>query len=289
MDPADVERKITARTRAIIAVHLFGNPCNLDALLDIARRHNLPLIEDCSQAHRTRYKGRYTGTFGDIGCFSLQQSKHMTTGDGGMTITNRDDWADRMSLFVDKGWTRQPGWGHRNYLFLAPNYRMTELQGAVGLAQLEKVDRVVARRHTLGDLLTQKIAGLPGVAGAPVTPGGEHTYWTYPLRVTHWTPQRFAEALTAEGVPAGAGYIGKPIFLCAEALAERRTFGASQFPFSALPADRQVDYSEASCPRAQDALDHMVTLNLNENYTEDDIADLATAIEKVATLLPRDI
>jgi dTDP-4-amino-4,6-dideoxygalactose transaminase len=288
MDPVDVERKITPRTRAIIAVHLFGNPCNLDALADVARRHNVALIEDCSQAHRTRYKGRYVGTIGDIGCFSLQQSKHMTTGDGGMTITNRDDWAERMRLFADKGWTRQPGWGPRTYMFLAPNYRMTELQGAVGLAQVEKVDGVVARRHALGDLLTQQIAGLAGVEGAPVTPGGEHTYWLYPLRVTRWTPQRFAEALTAEGVPAGAGYIGKPIFLCAEALAQKRTFGDSQFPFSALPPDRQVDYSEAACPRAQDALDHMVTLSLNENYTEADIADMANAIEKVASLLTSD-
>jgi dTDP-4-amino-4,6-dideoxygalactose transaminase len=286
MDPADVERKITPRTKAIMAVHLFGNPCNMDAMADVARRHNLPLIEDCSQAHRTRYKGRFVGTIGDIGAFSLQQSKHMTTGDGGMTVTNRDEWADRMRLFADKGWTRQPGWGPRTYMFLAPNYRMTELQGAVGLAQLEKVDAVVSRRHTLGDLLTAKIAGLDGVQGAPVTPGGEHTYWLYPLRVTRWSAQAFAEALTAEGVPAGAGYIGKPIFLCAEALVHKRTFGASQFPFSALPAERQVDYSESTCPRAQDALDHMVTLSLNENYSEADIADMAAAIAKVATLLP---
>jgi dTDP-4-amino-4,6-dideoxygalactose transaminase len=257
----------------------------MDALCDIARRHNVPLIEDCSQAHRTRYKGRVLGTIGDIGCFSLQQSKHMTTGDGGMTITNRDDWAERMRLFADKGWTRQPGWGPRTYMFLAPNYRMTELQAAVGLAQLEKVDGVVARRTALGNLLSQKLAGVEGLATAPVTPGGQHTYWSYPLRVTKWSPRRFAEALTAEGVPAGAGYIGKPIFLCAEALAAKQTFGASQFPYSILPPERRVEYTEHTCPRAQEALDHMVTLSLNENYDEADVADMAAAVEKVATLL----
>jgi perosamine synthetase len=286
MDSADVERKITPRTRAIIAVHLFGNPCDMDALSAVARRHNVPLIEDCSQAHRTRYKGRMLGTIGDIACFSLQQSKHMTTGDGGVTITNRDDWAERMRLIADKGWTRQPGWGPRTYMFLAPNYRMTELQGAVGLAQLEKVDGVAARRHLLGTLLSRKIAGIEGLTAAPVTPGGEHTYWLYPLRVTRWPARRFAEALTAEGVPAGAGYIGKPIFLCAEALASKQTFGNSQFPYSILPPDRQVEYTEETCPHAQDALDHMVTLGLNENYDEADIADMAAAIEKVAALLP---
>src|SRR6185436_12782879 len=80
MDPADVERKITSRTRAIIVVHLFGNPCNMDAMVEIAKRHKIPLIEDCAQAHMAEYKGRYAGTLGDIGCFSFQQSKHMTTG-----------------------------------------------------------------------------------------------------------------------------------------------------------------------------------------------------------------
>lgn len=163
MDPADVERKITPRTRAIMAVHLFGNPCDMDAMMDVARRHNLPLIEDASQAHLTKYKGRYVGTMGDIGCFSLQQTKHMTTGDGGMTVTNHDEWADRMHLFTDKGWTRQPGWGPRTYMFLAPNYRMTELQGAVGLAQLEKVQSVVDRRHKLGTLLSEKIRVSPAL------------------------------------------------------------------------------------------------------------------------------
>src|SRR5437588_7057427 len=154
LDPADVERNITPRTKAIVAVHLFGNPCDMDALVAIARRHNVALIEDCSQAHLTAYKGKLCGTIGDVGAFSLQQSKHMTTGDGGMTVTNREEWAERMHLFTDKGWTRKPGWGPRTYEFLAPNYRMTELQGAVGLAQCEKVHQVVERRHLRGTLLT---------------------------------------------------------------------------------------------------------------------------------------
>jgi perosamine synthetase len=129
MDPADVERKITPETRAIIVVHLFGNPCDMDSMRDIAQRHHLPLIEDCSQTHRTKYRGRYVGTLGDIGCFSFQQSKHMTTGDGGMTITSNKEYWERMKLFADKGYARK-GWGRRAYLFHAPNYRMTELVAA---------------------------------------------------------------------------------------------------------------------------------------------------------------
>src|SRR6266540_7381686 len=106
MDPSEVERKITSRTRAIIAVHLFGNPCDMDAMVRIAKRHNVVLIEDCAQAHFAEYKGRYAGTIGDIGCFSFQQSKHMTTGDGGMTITGNKTYYERMKLFADKGFAR---------------------------------------------------------------------------------------------------------------------------------------------------------------------------------------
>jgi dTDP-4-amino-4,6-dideoxygalactose transaminase len=288
MDPADVERKITPRTRAIMVVHLFGNPADMDAIMAVARRHGLPVIEDCSQAHLTDYKGRLCGTIGDIGAFSLQQSKHMTTGDGGMTVTARDDWAERMRLFTDKGWTRQRGWGPRSYLFLAPNYRMTELQGAVGLAQLEKVRDVVARRTRLGDRLTAGLRGIPGVEPAPVTPGGTHTYWAYPLRVTRWSPLTFAEALVAEGVGADGGYIGKPIHLCAEATRNRVTFGRSGFPFTSPYVREEPRYDESLCPRAQEALDHMVILRVAESYSQRDVDDMAGAIAKVAELLPPD-
>jgi dTDP-4-amino-4,6-dideoxygalactose transaminase len=286
MDPRDVEAKITPRTKAIVVVHLGGNPADMDAMVDIARRHNVYLIEDCSQAHLTEYKGRLCGTFGDIAAFSLQQSKHMTTGDGGMTITNRDDLAERMMLFRDKGWTRKPGWGARTYAFLAPNYRMTELQGAVGIAQLEKVKSVVDRRHELGSYLTELIQGIDGITPAPVTPGGRHTYWFYPMRVEGWDTVEFAKALTAEGVGAGAGYIGLPIYLCMEALASKKTFGTSGHPFDGCHGGRQIDYTMGLCPRTEAELPRMVTLSLNENYSRGDIEDMAGAIRKVAEGLP---
>jgi len=287
MDPESVESLITPRTKAILAIHLFGNPCDMDAMVDIARRHNLFLIEDCSQAHLTEYKGRPLGTYGDISCFSLQQSKHMTTGDGGVVLTNRDDLEGRMAGFRDKGWARRPGWGPRTYMFLAPNYRMTELQGAVGLAQIPKVQSVVDRRHDLGDYLTSLIGNIPGLDPAPVTPGGRHTYWLYPIRVRDDAALDFAKALSAEGVPAGAGYIGQPIFLCMEALANKKTFGNSGHPFDGCHGGRKIDYTEGMTPVAEEELKHMVTLGLNENYTREDIEDMAGAIRKVAEGLAR--
>jgi perosamine synthetase len=289
MDPTDVESKITDRTAAIMVVHLFGNACNMDAMVDIARRHNIPLIEDCSQAHVTQYKGRYLGTWGDIAAFSLQQSKHMTTGDGGLTITNRDDLSERMYLFRDKGWTRKPGWGARTYAFLAPNYRMTEMQGAVGLAQLKKVRQVVETRMELGSYFTEMLMDIPGVTPPPITEGSEHSYWSFPLRIDGWSIKEFGHALIQEGVSAGAGYIGEPIFLCMEALAAKKTFGTSTYPFDGSHGGRQIDYVSGMCPRTEEALQHMITIGFNENYTRQDIEDMSGAIHKVAALLPREI
>lgn len=282
MDPADVERKITPRTRAILVVHLFGNPCDMDAMAVVARRHKVALIEDCSQAHCTEYRGRLLGQFGDIAAFSMQQSKHMTTGDGGMTVTSRSDLERRMMLFADKGWARRPGWGARIYELLAPNYRMTELQGAVGIAQLDKVRGVVARRNALGTLLTERIAGTAGIRAAPVTPGGRHSYWLYALGMERFDAVEFAKALSAEGVPAGAGYIGDPIYTCMAALTDRKTFGDSAWPLSGAGGHAPVTYPRGLCPRTEEALRRMVTLGIHEGYAEGDVEDMARAITKVA-------
>ena len=285
MDPADVERKITDRTRGIIVVHLFGNACDMDAMVDIARRHNLVLIEDCSQAHVTKYKGRYLGTIGDIGCFSLQQSKHLTTGDGGMTITDSDKLYERMRFFSDKGFQRK-GWGPRAYLFLAPCYRMNEQTAAVGLPQIKRVRSRVERRMKLGNLLTELISDIDGLRGAPVTEGSEHSYWSYPIWLEKWTPDEFAKALVAEGIGASAGYIGRPIYSCAECCASKETYGDSHFPFDSPYSDRKIEYDENLCPETERALAHMINVGLHENYSEDDIRDTAEAVRKVATLLP---
>ena len=286
MDPADVERKITDRTKAILVVHLFGNPCNIEVMLEIARKYKIDLIEDCSQAHMTEYKGRLLGTFGDIATYSLQQSKHMTTGDGGVTTTDRDDLAERMTFFRDKGFARsKPAGDPRMYAFLAPNYRMTELQGAVGQAQIEKVRSVVKRRNELGDYMSSLIADIKGIAPAPVTEGGKHTYWLYPLIVTDWPVKDFADALQGEGVSAGGGYIGKPIFLCMDALARKRTFGTSGHPLDGCHRGRNIEYTEGMCPRTEAGLQRLVTLPLNENYSKKDIEDMAAAVRKVADAL----
>ncbi len=286
VDSDDVERLITPRTRAIIAIHLFGNACRMEALVEISKRKGIPLIEDCCQAHLTRYRGRMLGTYGDIGCFSFQQSKQMTTGDGGMTITNDDALARYMRMFADKNYDRERQ-GSRMYGPLGMNYRITELHSAVGLAQLEKLAGVIDSRNGLGNRLTEGIAQIDGVVPAPVTPGARHSYWTYPMRATGFSAERFAQALNAEGIGASAGYIGDPIYQCSAALAEHRTYGDSSFPFYSPYTDRTFERADELCPRTREVLEQLVLLPFNENYTEADIDDVAGGVRKVASALER--
>jgi len=282
LDPADVEAKLTERTAAIVAVHLFGNPARVGRLAEIARRHDIPLVEDCSQAHLATLGGKLCGTFGSIGCFSLQQSKHMTTGDGGVAITSDPELARRMALFRDKGWLRGPG--PRGYALLGLNYRMTELQGAVGLAQLEKVRAVVRRRTTLGRALCGRLEGLEGLRAAPTTPGAAHTFWLFPIVVEGWDAAWFARALAAEGIPASSGYTGVPVYLMMEPLRERRTFGSSAHPLDGCHGGRVAHYPRGLCARAEALLERIVTIPLHEDLGEEDIADIASAVSKVVRL-----
>jgi len=279
IDPEDVVLRITPRTRAIIAVHLFGNPCDMAALRSIADAHNLALIEDCSQAHFAEYRQQIVGTIGDIGCFSFQQSKLMTTGDGGMTITKNRDYAERMKLFVDKGWARK-GFGPRAYLFHAPNYRMTELVGAVGTVQLGKVRDVIARRRELAALFNERIAGIEGIAPVPVTPGAVSSYWLYPATVDAGKAPLLAEQLRAHKVWASGGYIGKPIYLCSESLASKRTFGTSQWPFTCHEPEVTYEYKAGLCPKAEAGLDRLLTLPLDESWTRERVIHASEVIAR---------
>src|SRR3989338_1281579 len=279
MDPAEVEKKITPRTKAIIVVHLFGNPCDMDAMAAVAGKHNIPLIEDCAQAHMTVYKGKYVGTIGDIGCFSFQQAKHMTTGDGGITITSNKAYYDRMKFFVDKGYARK-SWGPRAYLFHAPNYRMNELTGAVGLAQLKKVKKVVDKRNELGEYCTKLLSGTPGIRTAPVTGGAGHSYWLYPLYLETVDINKFAEEMKKENQWVSAGYIVKPIYLCAESLTAKKTYGQSGCPFTCKYTDKEYEYKEGLCPRAEEALRHLICIPLNESWSKEQVERVSEAVKR---------
>lgn len=278
MRPEAVEALVNDKTAAILVVHLFGNPGHLHDLRAIADRHGIFLIEDAAQAHCTRAGADLIGTVGHIGAFSLQQSKHMTTGDGGVCITDDAHLAREMRLARDKGWDRGPGAG-RNYPRLGLNYRITELQSAVGRPQLPLLPALVARRGKLGLYLTERLRDIPGISVPPTN--GESSYWAFPFETETSTAGEFAELLTAEGIPVTAGYTGEPIYLCMDALRHHVTFGGSGRPVSG-PDQPPVTYDRGLCPQAEDQIARLVIFWLHEDMDFPDLDDVVAAVAKVA-------
>jgi perosamine synthetase len=273
--------RISRRTKAIVVTHLFGNPCDMDPIMALAAKHNLVVIEDCAQSFCATYKGKLVGTIGHIGCFSLQQTKHMTAGEGGILVTGDPKFARRARLFHDKAW----GYGDPapDHYFLALNYRMTELQGAVASAQLDKLDWVVKRRQELAVRLTQSLRNLTDVLCPEPLPDATHVYWKYALRLERDNPAEVANLLRREYELASAPrYIQKPAFLC-EVLRDKRTFGESHWPYDGQCRAQEppVDYAPTSYPGAMDGLAHILVLPWNERYSDDQVDYLAVAIRDV--------
>lgn len=276
--------QISPKTRAIIVVHLFGQAADMDPILALARQHNLYVIEDCAQAHLAAYQGRLVGTMGDLGCFSFQQSKQMTTGDGGMVICQDAALAQRARLFADKGWPRGIP-GLRGHLFLGMNYRMTELQGAVGLAQVAKLPAIVARRRKTAGLLRELTATIPGLTPPYLLSGADPAWWIFAFTIDQKrlgvTPQAFAQAIKAEGAPFGVGYIPNPVFDY-DVIRDRKTYGTSGIPWTLPQARPGIAYDREDYPGTLQFLDEMFVMNWNEGLTEDDARDIAGALAKVA-------
>jgi dTDP-4-amino-4,6-dideoxygalactose transaminase len=285
MDPQSVRRLITGRTRAILAVHHNGLAVDMDGLLALSQESGVPIVEDCAQAYLCQYKGRLAGTMGPIGAYSLNHFKHITCGSGGMVLTNDDRLRYVASLFLDKCYQR--GEGIRNPFLLAPNYQMTELQGAVALAQLERLPAVVQRRNQLGTQLNARIEGLPGVTPQRVPAGCTHTYFQYLFRLDLETlgcsADEFSRALAAEGVPNKAHLItgGRPVYLY-DIFQKRSAFPGSAYPFASADTASDRRYRPGDCPVAEAAFERWITMDLHEHFTDTDIEEIALGIGKVA-------
>ena len=288
--PATIERKITPRTKAIIATHLFGLPCEMDAIVELAHARGIPVIEDAAQAFLAESSGRQVGTIGDIGCFSFQQGKHLTTGEGGAVVTSNPELARRMRLFSDKGW----GYGDSrpDHYFLALNYRMTDLQGAVARAQLAKLDGVVERRRSSAARLSELLGDLPGLARPGDPAGGRHSYWKYPLVIDQTVysagPDGVGAELARHGIQSAPRYVKKLAFEC-EVLAERRTYGKSQCPFSCREraGDAPIVYRREEYPGAIEALDRVLVLPWNEFYTNEHVVFIAERVKDAVAQVRR--
>jgi perosamine synthetase len=280
LDPADVERKITPRTKAIIAVHLAGNPCRMDELKSIADKHKLILIEDCAQAWGAKYRGKPVGTIGHIACFSLQQTKQITAGDGGVVGSSDERFGPMLQRFGDKGASRtKPG---LQTLF-ATNYRMTELQAGFAAAQLTRLENIASTRSQNGNLLGEKLAGVPGITLHGIDPADRATYWFYMFRMEpkkfKCDRTQFVKALVAEGVPASAGYIPVPLY--GNPVFQKHGFFAGRWPIKEMGLT-SMDYSKVSLPETKKILDTSIRIVFHEEMTESFMTTVAQAIHKVA-------
>lgn len=282
-----VERVLSPRTRAIMPVHLFGQPCDMNPIMSLAKKHGAFVVEDAAQAHGATYRGRKVGCIGHINAFSFQQSKHITTGDGGMNITDDRQLAERARLFADKAFPR--GAGSQTHLFLGMNYRMTELQGAVGIAQLAKLDEILRRRRESAGRLTAALEKIPGANPPFRIDQVTHSYWVYSFTIDEErfgvTAQQFAEAVDAEGAPFRAtGYIPNPMFSF-PVIRDRVTYGTSQIPWTLPQARPGVTYNDDDVPNTRWFLEHAINMSWNEGITMADADDIAASIAKVASWL----
>ncbi len=279
MEPASVEANMTDRTRAVLAVHLAGNPCDLDAMKASCDARGIALIEDCAQAWGALWHGQWVGTIGSIGCYSLNEFKHISCGDGGLVATDDPALAKRLRLATDKCYDRDAGAAVRQATFLATNYRMNELQGAVALAQLLRLSGIVERRQAYWNGLHSALLGLSGLLLPKVTPGGVHSAWFYMLRVDEdalgTDVNTFTKALQAEGLPASAHYIGDPIYTY-PLFTGHTAFAHAPHPFAARCYERGL------CPVAETVLDTCVMLSVSEYYTERDLEETILGVRRVA-------
>ncbi|MDD2665843.1 MAG: DegT/DnrJ/EryC1/StrS family aminotransferase [Methanocellales archaeon] len=183
IDPEKIEEKITKNTKAIIPVHLYGHPCYMDTIIDIAEDHNLYVVEDAAEAHGAEYKGKKVGSFGDVSCFSFYGNKIITTGEGGMCLTDNGDLAEKMKLLRDHGMDQNKRYWHDIVGF---NYRMTNLQAAVGVAQLSKLDNFVEKKREIARWYIKELEDLADkglITLHPEMPWAKCVYWMYCILV----------------------------------------------------------------------------------------------------------
>jgi perosamine synthetase len=281
VDPASLDERVTERTRAIIVTHLAGQPVDMDPVIEIARAHGLPVIEDCSQAHGALYKGRLVGTIGDMGVFSLMGGKHHTAGgQGGMVITENKEYYWNAKRFADRG--KPFNSEETKNLFLGLNYRMTEIEAVIGRVQLEKLDDILARRRALAAQLADEIADLSAVRMGYTLPHTVSSYWLLMLYVDterlQVTKEQFARAAAAEGAPIDPHYDW--IIYETPWIRNRANYGATQCPWSCPFYGHEVEY-EGSCPNARRAIDSHIVVRWHEDYSPADVHDIAQVLHKV--------
>ncbi len=284
IDPADIERHITKQTKLIIAVHLQGNPADLDRILPIARKHGLKVLEDCAQSVGASYKGKPLGSMGDIGIYSLQLNKTITAGEGGAVVTNDPLLFERASRYHDLGGLRPPheaivgkaqsGW------FIGNQFRMNEFSGGVLLAQLRKLDTIVGAIRANARRVYDGVRDLPGIQFRKLPdPAGELGSAVFLGFDTKEKCDRFKAAMRAEKVPAANP--GGSVILPTQPHIEKKVTVHPAWPSFTSARGKAIQYGAGCCPRTIDILSRFAGPSLDPKFTKQDTDDIVAAIRKV--------
>jgi len=281
LDPAEIEKAITPKTKAIIPVHFAGQACDMDAIMKLAGKHDLRVIEDAAHAHGGEYKGKKLGSIGDAGCFSFQSSKNLTSGEGGIVVTDDEELFDMMNSLRNVGRVKGGQWyEHHN---LGCNYRITQFQAALLSEQLNRLENQTQKRNENGIYLNDLLNKIDGIS--PLTRGHGETLHTYHIYIFKYdktkfsglSKREFAEMLAAEGVPSFMGY--------PEPLYKQPLFQEKNFMCYAIPDD--VDYTKVCCPETEkacyeDAVWIMQNVMLGTKQDMESIAQGILKIQKAA-------
>lgn len=235
LDTNAVAEKITPRTRAIMPVHMYGHPADMDSLLDLARKHDLFIIEDAAESHGATYKGQVVGSIGDLSCFSFYANKIITTGEGGMVLTKHRELSDRLRSLRNLCFRPERRFYHTH---AGHNYRLTNIQAAVGLSQVEAIDQHIAQKQWMGKAYTEQLSNLSQITLPVEEPWATNVYWMYGLVLNDDVPYdavELAKRLRAKGVDTRPFFIGmhqQPVLL------EQGLFAGESYPVSERLADR---------------------------------------------------
>ena len=284
LDPTDIEHRITPQTKAIIAVHLQGNPCDMDQILAIARKHKLRVLEDAAQSVGASYKGRKLGSIGDIGIYSLQLNKTITAGEGGAVVTNDPVLFERAARFHDVGMFRsvhQQLTGEQQVQpFVGTNFRMNEFSGGVLLAQLRKLDTIIGNVRANARRVYEGIRDIPGIRLRQLPdPAGELGTGVYMKFATKEQRDRFMGAMKAENVPASPP-TGSAI-LPVQPYIEKKVTAHPAWPSFTSERGRAIQYGATSCPKTIDILNRFAGVLMDPKFSQRDTDDVVRAIRKV--------
>lgn len=291
MDPKSIEARITSRTKAILVVHIFGHPADMDSIMALAKKHNLYVIEDCAQAPMGKYKGQPVGTIGDLGVFSLNYHKHIHTGEGGVITTNNTALAERCQMIRNHAENVTAPKEEKDLTnLIGYNYRMTEIECAIGIEQLKKLPSLLQQRLDNVAFLNEKLSAFPALEILPMhTDGSVNTYYVYPVKfnkeIAGIDRNTFVDALKAE-IPSavlretapliGAGYV-RPLYL--QPIYQQRAAWA----FNPAFYKGNVSYEKGICPVTEKM--HFEVLFTHEymrpGMTHEDMMDVVNAMEKI--------